>query len=163
MDFSIRQFVQKDMPFLWEMLYQSIYTPEGRQPPTRDILKDPKIYKYLKNWGYIHDRALIAVNTQDNPIGAIWIRLLDRDHAGYGFVDDHTPELGMAIISKYRGQGIGKQLMLSIFEFARSQGYLALSLSVDPRNTSALRLYEMNGFELVYKDEGGSWTMKKVL
>lgn len=163
MEFSIRQFIEKDMLFLWEMLYQAIFTPDGQQPPTRDILKDPKIEKYLKDWGCIHDHALIAVNIDDNPIGAIWIRLLDHHHAGYGFVDDHTPELGMAILSEYRGQGIGKQLMSSLFELARSRGYLALSLSVDPRNISALRLYEKNGFKLVYQDEGGALTMKKVL
>lgn len=151
------------MPFLWEMLYQAIYTPDGQQPPTREILKDPKIEKYLKDWGRIHDHALIAVNTKNDPMGAIWIRLLDHDHAGYGFVDDHTPELGMAILSEHRGHGIGKKLMSSMFELARSRGYVALSLSVNPRNTSALRLYEKSGFELVYQDKGGALTMKKSL
>ena len=76
MEFSIRQWIEGDTPFLWEMLYQAIYTPDGQQPPTRDILKDPKIDKYLKDWGRIHDHALIAVNTKNDPMGAIWIRLL---------------------------------------------------------------------------------------
>lgn len=163
MDFSVRKFVEKDIPFLWEMLYQAIYTPEGQQSPTRDILKDPKIEKYLKDWGRTHDHALIASNLQGNPIGAIWIRRLDRDHAGYGFVDELTPELGMAILAEYRGHGVGRQLMSSMFELARSQGYSALSLSVDPRNTIAKRLYEKNRFELVYKDKNGFYIMKKAL
>ena len=151
------------MLFLWEMLYQAIYVPEGQQPPSRDILKQPAIEKYMKGWGRPHDHAMIAVDGEDNPIGAVWIRLLDRDHAGYGFVDDHTPELGMAILPDGRGKGIGKQLLSAMFELARSRNYLALSLSVDPRNTPALRLYEKSGFEMVYQDAGGSWTMKKVL
>lgn len=163
MNYLIRPFEEKDMPFLWEMLYQSIHVPEGQQAPSRDILKEPNIEKYFKNWGGHHDHALIVVDGENNPVGAIWIRLLNRENAGYGFVDDDTPELGMAIMSQCRGQGIGGHLLSEMIGFARSIGYSAVSLSVDPRNRTALRLYERSGFERVYQDDGGSWTMKRAL
>ncbi|HCX52651.1 MAG TPA: N-acetyltransferase [Bacillus sp. (in: Bacteria)] len=164
MEYSIRPFKERDMLFLWEMLYQSIYFPEGQHAPSREIiLKEPNIEKYLKNWGGNDDHALIALDGENNPVGAVWIRLLERENAGYGFIDDDTPELGMAIMSQHRGQGIGKSLLLEMISFARSIGYTALSLSVDPHNNTALQLYEKNGFQKVYQDDGGSWTMKKDL
>jgi ribosomal protein S18 acetylase RimI-like enzyme len=163
-EYSIRPFKERDMSFLWEMLYQSIYFPEGQHVPSREIiLKEPNIEKYLKNWGMNHDHALIALDGKKNPVGAVWIRLLNRENAGYGFVDDDTPELGMAIRSQHRGQGIGKHLLSEMIGFARSIGYTALSLSVAPHNKPALQMYEKSGFEKVYQDDGGSWTMKKDL
>lgn len=163
MDYSIRPFELRDMSFLWEMLYQSIYVQEGQQAPSREILKEQNIEKYLKNWGGDHDHALVALVGKNNPVGAVWIRLLNHENAGYGFIDDDTPELGMAIMSRHRGQGIGKCLLSKMIDLALSIGYPALSLSVDPFNKTALRLYEKTGFEKVYQDDGGSWTMKKDL
>ena len=52
---------------------------------------------------------------------------------------------------------------VSFCAYARSIGYSKVSLSVDPLNKVALHLYEKIGFEKVYQDSGGSWTMKKEL
>ena len=120
MDYSIRPFKMRDMSFLWEMLYQSIYIPEGQRAPSRDILQEQNIEKYLKNWGGVHDHALVALDGEGNPVGAVWIRLLNHENAGYGFIDDDTPELGMAIMSEHRGRGIGKQLLSEIIDSAQS-------------------------------------------
>ena len=163
MNYSIKPFEKKDLPFLWEMLYQSIYVPEGQEVPSRDVLKEPAIEKYLSHWGKEHDHALVAVNENNYPIGAVWIRLLDQENAGYGFVDNNTPELGMAIESSYRGLGVGKNLLSKMMDLAKDLGYSAISLSVDTRNKNALRLYENSGFKKEYEDDGGSWTMKKDL
>lgn len=163
MNYSIKSFEKKGLPFLWEMLYQSIYALEGQEVPSLAILKEPAIEKYLSHWGKEHDHALIAVNDNNHPIGAVWIRLLDQENAGYGFVDNNTPELGMAIESSYRGLGVGKDLLSKMIDLAEDLGYSAISLSVDPRNKNALRLYENSGFKKEYEDDGGSWTMKKEL
>ena len=48
----------------------------GHQAPSRDILKEPNIEKYLKNWGDDHDYALIALDGESRPVGAVWIRTL---------------------------------------------------------------------------------------
>ena len=61
MGYSIRPFDERDMQFLWEMLYQSIYVPEGQHQPSRDVLQEPNIEKYLKNWGRKDDHALVAL------------------------------------------------------------------------------------------------------
>jgi RimJ/RimL family protein N-acetyltransferase len=163
MEYFIRAFEKQDIPFLWEMLYQSIYVGKGQQQPRREIVKDPHIEKYLKDWGGKDDHALIAIGKGDNPIGAIWIRRFNNNCAGYGFVDEETPELGMALLSRYRGKGIGNELLKEMSKMARLLDYKALSLSVDPRNEPALKLYEKNGYVRVGEEDGGSWTMKKIL
>lgn len=161
MKYTIEPLDEKDIPFLWEMLYQSIYVSEDEATPSRDILKEANIEKYLKDWGHFDDYALIAKDMDKNPIGAVWIRLFSKDNSGYGFVNENTPELGMAIHSQYRGQGIGKHLLSKMVSLASKAGYPAVSLSVDPRNKKALQLYENSGFVKVYEDSGGSWTMQK--
>ncbi|WP_423190188.1 N-acetyltransferase family protein [Alkalibacterium sp. f15] len=163
MDYSIEPATKEDISFLWEMLHQSVYVPEGQQAVSLDILKEPTIAKYLINWGNDHDHALIAKGEDNNPLGAVWIRLFSRENAGYGFINEDTPELGMAIKLPYRGQGIGKDLLTEMIDLALSIGYPALSLSVDPHNKKALRLYENSGFIKVNEDDGGSWTMKRDL
>ncbi|WP_150284554.1 GNAT family N-acetyltransferase [Rummeliibacillus sp. TYF-LIM-RU47] len=163
MNYSIKPSMEKDIPFLWEMLHQSIFVPEGQPAPSLDILKEPNIEKYLINWGKENDHALVAIDKENNAVGAVWVRLLDQDNAGYGFVDENTPELGMAIKNQYRGKGIGKNLLFNMIQFAHSIGYPAISLSVDPLNQNALRLYEKSGFIKVYEDAGGSWIMKRDL
>lgn len=163
MTYSIRPGHAGDLPFLWEMLYQSIYIPEGEMRPGHGILDDPSVAKYLANWGRTHDYALIAVDDQGAPLGAIWIRLWNGANHGWGYVGEQVPELGMAVRPENRGQGIGSQLIRAMDDYARRAGYTALSLSVDPRNEVALQLYQRYGYQWVYQDAGGSWTMKKRL
>jgi GNAT superfamily N-acetyltransferase len=66
---------------------------------------------------------------------------------GYGYVDDETPELTMAVLPFARGQGIGTELLTRLMELARSH-YSGISLSVWPEN-SAYRLYQRLGFQVV--------------
>jgi GNAT superfamily N-acetyltransferase len=92
------------------------------------------------------------------PVGAAWYRLFTRDEPGYGFVDEQTPEISIAVVPNKRGGGHGSQLLEALIQRARDDGYKALSLSVEPDNP-ALKLYERLGFRKV-GETGGSWTMK---
>jgi ribosomal protein S18 acetylase RimI-like enzyme len=78
---------------------------------------------------------------------------------GYGFVDSETPELGMAVLSHFRQQGLVLRLMKEIMKQARFDGYHSLSLSVNPENQAAVRLYRKVGF-VYYGVSGTFWTMK---
>ena len=86
------------------------------------------------------------------PIGAAWVRLLVGDQQGYGYVDDATPELTMALLPAYRGRGIGRQLLEQLFEAGRGL-YPAISLSVWPDNQPAYQLYQRLGFEIIQENE----------
>lgn len=146
------------MPFLWEMLYQAIYTPAGKEPPPRDILNKPEIAGYVSGWGRKGDSGFIALKHDGQPIGAVWIRLFDEANQAYGYVDDKTPELSMAVLPGYRGRGVGDALLGRMLKEARANGYPAVSLSVDPDNP-AVSLYNRHGFAEVGK-RGTSLVMK---
>lgn len=152
---TFRPILQADTPFLWEMLYQALYVPEGHPPFPREIIQQPEIAQYVQDWGQPDDEGLIACD-DETPIGAVWIRRI----RAYGFVDDDTPELSLAMLPGYRGLGIGTKLMNELFALLQGR-YAALSLSVSKENP-ALRLYERLSFEVV-KDDGNSVTMKRLL
>ncbi len=166
MDFDrIRAINQDDVSFLWDMLYEIRSLRcirEGKNLPPRDVLQTPDLAKYVQNWGCTSDRAFIACDAQ-MPIGAAWYRLFTVDNPGYGYVDDNTPEIAIALFPQYRNKGLGKSLLIHLFEQAKTDGYQQISLSCDPTNDNALHLYQKLGFEQVGVHIIQNWIMKKVL
>lgn len=55
----------------------------------------------------------------------------------------------MALLPESRGQGIGTALMKELFRGMKEKGIHKVSLSVDPGNAAAMRLYERFGFQEV--------------
>lgn len=139
------------------MLYESIYIPE-KVKNKEELLNSPSIKKYYEEWGRKGDTALIAIDENNQAVGAVWYRLFDESNKGYGFVDNRTPELGIAVTKEARGLGIGTLLMKQIIKQALEDGYKTLSLSVDPENTSAVYIYRQLGF-IDYNVSGTSITM----
>lgn len=140
-----------------DMLYESIYIPENLKNKV-ELLNSPSIKKYYEDWGREGDTALIAIDNSNQAVGAVWYRLFDESNKGYGFVDNRTPELGIAVTKEARGLGIGTLLMKKIMKQALEDGYKSLSLSVDPENTSAVYIYRKLGF-IDYNVSGTSITM----
>lgn len=58
----------------------------------------------------------------------------------------HRGELGMGIIPGYRGQGLGRRLIVAALNQAREAGFIRIELSVRSDNTRAIALYEKVGF-----------------
>ena len=146
----------QDVPFMRDMLRHAYYwrvdrVSESGEPPVR---------RYVERWGRPGDTALIAI--QDfQPVGAAWYRLFREDNPGYGFIDEETPELSIAIVPSKRGSGLGSELLDALMARAREDGYAAISLSVEKDNP-ALSLYERHGFERVSEDDG-AYTMRAKL
>jgi ribosomal protein S18 acetylase RimI-like enzyme len=161
MSYSIRQLSTSDQQFLWEILYQSLYVPEGSPAFPRDVIHQPEIAKYVKAWGRAGDMGFVAIDAGNGePIGAAWLRLLTGDERGYGYVDDETPELGMAVMPGYRGRGVGSDLLSHLLKSAGAV-YRSVCLSVSVDNP-AVRLYARAGFKRLYEC-GASLTMVKRL
>ncbi|SFS68511.1 GNAT family N-acetyltransferase [Paenibacillus sp. BC26] len=158
---TVRPMEQEDFDFLMDMHYESIHIPEGK-PPKQELLNAPAIKKYSEGWGRRGDRALIAWDDDTKAVGAVWFRLFDETDKGYGFVDCDTPELGIAVLPDVRGQGMGNRLMNEIMLLAKLDGYKSLSLSVDPDNQAAVRMYKKLGFAY-WGMCGTSWTMQVTL
>jgi len=130
------------------MLYQSIYVEAGSDPLPRTIVQQPSLAAYVRGWGRSGDLGVIASDGQGSqPIGAVWSRLASEAEHGFGYVDAQTPELGIAVLPEYRGQGVGTALLRRYLAEAERL-YPAVSLSVSPNNP-AKRLYERLGFKQV--------------
>jgi ribosomal-protein-alanine N-acetyltransferase len=149
----IRPAGPQDVPFLRDMLRHAYYwrvdqVSESGEPP---------VQRYVERWGRPGDTALIAI--QDfQPVGAAWYRLFKADNGGYGFIDEETPELSIAVVPSRRGSGLGSELLEALLARAKADGYQALSLSVEKENP-AVGLYQRHGFVPVREDDGAV-TMK---
>ncbi|TML47915.1 MAG: GNAT family N-acetyltransferase [Actinobacteria bacterium] len=153
----IRRGGRQDVRFLRDMLHHAYYWRErspGEEPGP--------VARYVKGWGRPGDTALIAVE-DGFPVGAAWYRLFRREHPGYGFVDEETPELAIAVVPSRRGHGIGEALLSALYERARTERHAALSLSVERDNEPLLAFYEKQGFVRVKEDGGDTVTMRREL
>lgn len=140
MSVVVRRGGAQDLRFLRDMLHHAYYWKE-RQP---DAGPGP-VQLYVKAWGRVGDTAMIAL-LDGFPVGAAWFRLFKASAPGYGFVDEQTPELAVAVVPNARGKGVGSALLTSLLEQGRAGGYSTLSLSVDRHNEGAIALYEQYGF-----------------
>jgi GNAT superfamily N-acetyltransferase len=116
------------------------------------------VYRYVQNWGRPGDAGVIALEGP-HAFGAAWYRLFTPDEPGFGFVDEQTPELTIAIVPSRRGKGAGKELLEALLARAREDGYAAISLSTDPAQRA---YYERFGFEAV-GETPHAVTMRKAL
>jgi GNAT superfamily N-acetyltransferase len=155
----------EDVEFLREMLYEAVHwAPENPapKPPREELLADPGLSHYLDGWGREGDFSLIALDPAgDRKVGAAWYRLMPPEDPGYGFVDALTPEISLAVVPDRRGRGVGGTLLRALMDMARSEGFGALSLSVQRTNPAA-RLYERHGFVGLFEVDD-SWTMRAEL
>ncbi|MBA3333684.1 MAG: GNAT family N-acetyltransferase [Actinobacteria bacterium] len=154
----IRRGGRQDVRFLRDMLHHAYYWRE-RQPG-----EGPgPVALYVKGWGRPGDTALIAIE-DGFPVGAAWYRLFRRDLPGYGFVDEETPELAIAVVPSRRGGGIGDALLNALYERAKADGHRAVSLAVERDNEPLVSYYEKkHGFTRVDEDGADSVTMRRGL
>jgi ribosomal protein S18 acetylase RimI-like enzyme len=150
-----------DVAFLARMLVEAVnWRPGRRRLALDDVLADPHLARYVRGWGRRGDGGVIAEES-GGRVGACWYRLFSADEPGYGFVDDRTPELGIAVVAAQRRRGVGRALLGAALSEAAAEGFAAISLSVEPDNPSRM-LYEQLGFVQLGMIEG-SWTMRAQL
>ncbi len=156
---TIRTLKPGESNFLAEMLYEAIFIPEGHEPLPKEIVKDKSLSKYIVDWGKDKFDIALVMEVDQQLAGAIWGRLLTKENKGFGYIDDNTPELSMAVKNEYRNHGIGTKLIEAIETEYQKIGVEFLSLSVDKAN-NALNLYQRVGYKIV-EETKTSWTMQK--
>lgn len=152
----IRRAGRADVPFLRDMVRHAYYW-RWSTPETADVPAS----RYVENFGgRPGDRGVILID-EGFPVGAAWYRRLTSERRGYGYIDDRTPELTIAVVPSRRGRGFGEQLLTALLDQARKDGFAELSLSVEKDNP-ALRLYEKFGFR-AQREYDGTVVMKAEL
>ena len=92
-----------DEPFLWAMLLQAAHAGDEVVSPD-DLRSIPELARYVAGWGRPGDVGVVASEAGD-PVGAAWVRRLVGPGRGYGWVDDATPELAIAVAPGGEGRG----------------------------------------------------------
>ena len=159
-EIRIRPLSQADARDLKRMLQLALFVPPGSSPLPPDVVESPELARYVEDWCRETDLGFAALDDSGRMIGAAWLRLMTGEEHGYGYVDDQTPELSVALEEDYRGTGIGTRLLERLLS-AAAERYLAVSLSVTEVNP-AVRLYGRLDFVTV-RQESGTLTMLKTL
>jgi GNAT superfamily N-acetyltransferase len=133
------------------LLHRIVYTaatfrpePPGGHADQATMLADPHLVPYVEDWGRSGDRCLVAT-VDDAPVGGAFSRLFTAERQADAFVDEQTPELGIALFAEHRSTGLGRALLQAIITQARLDGAPAISLGVADDNR-ARALYESAGF-----------------
>lgn len=137
----------------WALCAAIAWDPERRLPPLDMVLSHPELTRYHEGWGRFGDIGVVA-ESDGVFAGIAFCRLFTAADHGYGYVDDATPELAVAVEEGWRGRGVGTMVLKGLAGEVRRVGFGALSLSVDPANP-ARRLYEWLGYREVSVDEQG--------
>jgi GNAT superfamily N-acetyltransferase len=124
--------------FLGDMLRHAYYWHVGEDP-------DRPVARYVRGWGRPGDAGVLAVEPS-GPVGAAWYRLFTEREAGFGFVDEQTPELTVAVVPARRGRGLGTEMLEALLEQARLDEFAQVSLSVEPGSPQEA-YYRRFGFE----------------
>lgn len=148
----IRNILPEEYPLLEDIMYEAIYHPDPANPFPKEVIYYPRVKIYWENWGKgMHDFCLVAVDG-DKIAGAVWIRTFHEEIKGCGFIDKETPEIAVALFSRYRKQGIGTRLMAQMIKLMKKESFRQVSLSVTKGNP-AIHLYERLGFKVIDENE----------
>jgi len=142
MDLIIRNILKSEYSILEDFLYHAIFIPPGEEYPPREIIFEPEIYIYVKDFGKANDFGAVA-EANGKIVGAAWARIIPA----YGNIDENTPELAISVLPEYRGRSIGTSLMTHLFGLLRESGYKRTSLSVQ-QNNPAVRFYQRLGYKI---------------
>jgi ribosomal protein S18 acetylase RimI-like enzyme len=145
MTLRIRPLRQTDQAVLWDLLHIALWDPPPAPLRPREVLELPQVRIYAEAWGRPGDVGVAGeLPGVDGPVGACWMRLVP-DSQGMAWVDEHTPQLGIALFPRFQHQGHGRPLMMAALAAAKEASHPQVSLTVHPQNP-AISLYERCGF-----------------
>lgn len=141
----IRQLQPHEYQILNDFLYEAIFVPKGTEKPPKDIINQPELQVYVKDFGQLRgDYAMVA---EDNGkiVGVCWARIMND----YGHLDDQTPSLAISLYQNYRGRGLGTKLTIALLKLLKAKGYQRVSLSVQKENHRAIKMYQKVGLKTI--------------
>ena len=148
MNYLIRELKQDENKVLDTFLYEAIFIPEGVSAPPKDIINQPDLQVYVKDFGKNKGDLCLVAQVGDKIVGAVWVRIMND----YGHIDNETPSFAISLLKEYRNYGIGTELMKQMLMKLKMQGYKQTSLAVQKMNY-AVRMYQKVGFEIVDEND----------
>lgn len=149
---QIRKILPAEYALPEDIMYEAIYHPDPANPYPKEVIYCPQVRVYWDNWGDGKDDYCLAALIDEKIIGAVWIRTFQGELKGCGYIDEHTPEIAIALFEEYRNRGIGTEMMKQMITLMKVEGFRQVSLSITKGNP-AIRLYERFGFKPVDENE----------
>ena len=143
-----RELNETETNVLEDFLYEAIFIPEGVEKPSRDIINEPELQIYIKDFGTKRGDYCLVAEVENKIVGAAWSRIIND----YGHIDNETPSLSISLYNEYRGLGIGTELMNQLLVLLKNKGFKQSSLSVQKANY-AFKMYRKLGFEIVREND----------
>ena len=132
----------------WKSVGWAIFIPEGVSAPPKDIINQPDLQVYVKDFGKNKGDLCLVAQVRDKIVGVVWVRIMND----YGHIDNETPSFAISLLKEYRNYGIGTELMKQMLTKLKLEGYKQASLSVQKMNY-AVRMYRKIGFEIVDEND----------
>ena len=148
MDYSIRELRQNESKVLNTFLYEAIFIPGGVPIPPKEIINQPELQVYVKDFGKNKGDLCLVAEANNEIVGAVWCRIMND----YGHIDAERPSFAISLLKQYRNYGIGTNLMEQMLKKLKMQGYKQVSLSVQKMNY-AVHMYLKVGFEIVDEND----------
>jgi ribosomal protein S18 acetylase RimI-like enzyme len=131
---------QGEVEIAWTRLGKEREREIGRETIAGQIKQ--RVERLRKDESF-HNEAFIARAKDGTPAGFVWVARDQNDSTG----QLEALLLNQYVAEGYRGQGLGRRLMETAEEWARSQGFPRISLAVSVGNTIGQRLYESLGYQ----------------
>lgn len=141
MNLKFRQATRADLPEIVRMLADDFL---GAQ---RERYENPLPESYLKAFEEIQidkNNELIVAELDGAVVGTLQITFTPSISFQGG---KRATVESVRVDEKYRGQGIGRALMLFAIERAREEGCISMQLTTNMERTDAHRFYENLGFK----------------
>lgn len=133
-----------DQQSLWHWLHIALWDPPPAPLRPVDVLQHPGVRIYAEGWGLPTDVGVVAI-VDGQAAGACWMRLVPG-RQGLAYMDDQTPQLGIALEPEFQHRGFGKPMMKAALSAAWRHGYRKVSLTVHPENPARF-MYQACGFK----------------
>jgi ribosomal protein S18 acetylase RimI-like enzyme len=124
---------------------------EGFWAAVVSVCKERKYLAFLEGPPIEMSRAFVLDNIKNNR--PHYVAICDDQVVGWCDITSlnrpvyaHSGSLGIGVLSKYRGHGIGESLMRAALERAKQIGLTRVELTVREHNAPATSLYNKLGF-----------------
>ena len=106
---------------------------------------EPRSVEVMEAWFAVKEEKklpVIGVLDDDGTLMGFGSYGPFRPHAAY----QHTVEHSIYVDSRFRGRGLGRQILQRLIEKAREQGYHMMIGVIDAENGTSIALHEKMGF-----------------
>lgn len=144
MPIQIRKYQPSDREFILSLVsrFSEFELPEWRQRAEIDVTNQASMERVLNQPG--PDSAIFVAEDENGKLAGFIHLQTEVDYfrdEKYGYISD------LAVDAPFEGQGIGRKLLETAEEWARTKGYRLLALYVFSGNRRARQLYEKYGFK----------------